>query len=246
MPSAYRFTNQSVERITKEWMAAIERDYSHPCIITWVPFNESWGVPDLASRTCHQNCVYALYYLTKTLDATRPVLGNDGWENIATDIVGIHDYDNEPARLKDRYGANIVVSELMKQRSPAGRFIALSDFSHRDQPVMLTEFGGIAYTAQGEQDGKAWGYGRSFSRSEFSDRVRELFQAVHSSKIIRGFCYTQLTDTFQEANGLLFADRTPKLKIEDIAQMVRGEPHTKDEVSDYAKTEQRRENPIYL
>ena len=47
MPSAYRFTQQSVQRVTREWTAAIARDASHPCVVAWVPVNESWGVPNL-------------------------------------------------------------------------------------------------------------------------------------------------------------------------------------------------------
>jgi beta-galactosidase/beta-glucuronidase len=93
MPAAYRFTRTAIKRTVREWTEVIERDYSHPCVIVWVPFNESWGVPELASRGDQRHAVEALYHLTKTLDPTRPVIGNDGWEASATDIIGIHDYD---------------------------------------------------------------------------------------------------------------------------------------------------------
>ena len=99
MPSAYRFTTQSVERVSREWTAVIHRDYSHPCIMAWVPINESWGVPNLPDNPRERHYVQALYHLTRTLDPTRPVIGNDGWESVATDIVGIHDYDDDPDRL---------------------------------------------------------------------------------------------------------------------------------------------------
>jgi hypothetical protein len=95
MPSAYRFTKTSIERLTREWTEVIERDASHPCIIAWVPFNESWGEPDLPDSPAQRHYVQALYHLTKTLDPSRPVVGNDGWESVATDIVGIHDYDDQ-------------------------------------------------------------------------------------------------------------------------------------------------------
>jgi beta-galactosidase/beta-glucuronidase len=93
MPAAYRFTRTAIKRTVREWTEVIERDYSHPCVIVWVPFNESWGVPELASQGDQRHAVEALYHLTKTLDPTRPVIGNDGWEASATDIIGIHDYD---------------------------------------------------------------------------------------------------------------------------------------------------------
>src|SRR5687767_3815733 len=82
MPSAYRFTPRSVERISREWSEAIQRDASHPCIICWVPINESWGVPDLPNVEAQRHFVRALYHLTKSLDPTRPVIGNDGWEMV--------------------------------------------------------------------------------------------------------------------------------------------------------------------
>ena len=94
MPSAYRFTRESVDRLTREWLKAMERDISHPCIIAWVPFNESWGVPDLPDSPAQRHWVQSLYHLTKTLDPTRPVIGNDGWESVATDLIGIHDYEH--------------------------------------------------------------------------------------------------------------------------------------------------------
>ena len=40
---------RAIKRTVREWTEAIERDYSHPCVIVWVPFNESWGVPDLTA-----------------------------------------------------------------------------------------------------------------------------------------------------------------------------------------------------
>jgi hypothetical protein len=36
---------------------------------------------------------------------------------------------------------------------------------------------------------------------------------VRSLGLLSGFCYTQFTDTYQEANGLLTADRRPKFPI---------------------------------
>src|SRR5206468_421864 len=102
----------SVERVTSEWQAVIARDASHPCIVAWVPFNESWGVPNLPDSAAERNYVQALYHLTRTLDPTRPVIGNDGWESVATDIIGIHDYDADPARLRQRYHSEEVRTRL--------------------------------------------------------------------------------------------------------------------------------------
>ena len=212
MPSAYRFTNDSIQRTTREWMDVITRDYSHPCIIAWVAFNESWGVPNLPHNPAERHYVRGLFHLTKTLDPTRPVVGNDGWESVATDIIGIHDYDPDPDRLAKRYRADEVLPRLFRRERPGGRSLVLEGKRHADQPLMLTEFGGITYS----EDEKTWGYARVSSARALKRNYTTLLHTVHSLGVFAGFCYTQFADTYQEANGLLFADRTPKFSIEDI------------------------------
>lgn len=221
MPSAYRFTPKAVERLMKEWAEVIERDASHPCIVVWVPFNESWGVPDLTATPAHRHCVQALYHLTKTLDPTRPVIGNDGWESTATDILAIHDYDTQLDRLARRYGPEVKLSDLFDRQRPGGRVLTLDGYPHQGQPIMLTEFGGIAFTPPEDHD-HTWGYARSSNISELQIQYTNLLHTVNKIEMFSGFCYTQLTDTFQEANGLLYADRTPKFPMEAIAAATRG------------------------
>jgi hypothetical protein len=231
MPSAYRFTKDSIERVTREWMEALARDSSHPCIVAWVPFNESWGVPDLPDSPSQRHYVQALYHLTKTLDPTRPVIGNDGWESVATDIVGIHDYDYDPERIAKRYGNDEVQSQLFKRERPGGRLLLLSGETRPDQPIMLTEFGGIAFS---RDHSHTWGYSRSEDAKEFTERYRALMEVVRNLSSLAGFCYTQFTDTYQEANGLLFADRTPKFPLEEIALATRGPMQPQDHQVEFA------------
>jgi hypothetical protein len=222
MPSAYRFTRSSIERLAREWTAVLDRDISHPCIVAWVPFNESWGVPDLPDSPAQRHYVQALYHLTKTLDPTRPVIGNDGWESVATDIIGIHDYDDQPERIARRYGTE-EVPRLFKRERPGGRLLLLEN-QQADQPIMLTEFGGIAYSG----DAGTWGYSRSESAEEFTRQYTQLLRVVRTIPLLAGFCYTQFTDTYQEANGLLYADRRPKFPVEEIALATRGPRSQKD------------------
>jgi beta-galactosidase/beta-glucuronidase len=222
MPSAYRFTRTAIKRTVKEWTEAIERDYSHPCVIVWVPFNESWGVPELPAVRSHRHAVEALYHLTKTLDTTRPVIGNDGWESTATDIIGIHDYDANVEHMRQRYGAEIAPEQLFDRRRPGGRILTLDGYPHRGQPVMLTEFGGIAF-AKCPQAGvkQIWGYTSAKDEAEFMAMYQQIVNTVIHTALFAGFCYTQFADTFQEANGLLCADRTPKIPLEEIAKITR-------------------------
>lgn len=204
-----------------EWTEVIDRDYSHPCIIVWVPFNESWGVPDLPEKVTHQHCVQAMYHLTKTLDPTRPVVGNDGWEATTTDIVGIHDYDGSPHRLLERYGPRADLDDLFRLRRPGGRLLVLEGHPHRGQPIVLTEFGGIAIRSAGSEP-DVWGYTLSDDHTDLEQRYVSLLRGVSKIELFAGFCYTQLTDTFQEANGLLTADRRPKIPLDRIRRATLG------------------------
>jgi hypothetical protein len=219
MPSAYRFTPQSVERLSREWTDVIQRDYSHPCIIAWVPINESWGVPNLPDNPRERHYVQALYHLTKTLDATRPVIGNDGWESVATDIIGIHDYDDQPARIARRYHADEVLPRLFKRERPGGRLLVLEGPAQADIPLMLSEFGGIALA---HSDSGIWGYTMCRTPDDFARQYERLLQVVRNLALLAGFCYTQFSDTYQEANGLLYADRTPKIPLPQIAKATAG------------------------
>ena len=218
MPSAYRFTKQSVRRVTREWTAAIERDSSHPCVVAWVPVNESWGVPNLPDNPAERHYVQALYHLTRTLDPTRPVIGNDGWESVATDIIGIHDYDPDPERLARRYHADEALPRLFSRERPGGRLLVLEGQRHSDLPIVLSECGGIALSARPG----TWGYGRAMTAGELSEKYARLMGALDSIGLLSGFCYTQFADTYQETNGLLDAARRPKIPLDRIAAATRG------------------------
>jgi beta-galactosidase/beta-glucuronidase len=216
MPSAYRFTRTSVARLTKQWLEVLERDVSHPCIIAWVPFNESWGVPNLPANQAERHYVEALYHLTKTVDPSRPVVGNDGWESVATDLIGIHDYDDDPDRIRRRYPDVDALPKILQRERPGGRALVLEGEGRH--PIILSEFGGIALARPG-----VWGYTACRTPEELARRYRALLRAVHDIDLFAGFCYTQFADTYQEANGLLLADRTPKFPLEEIAQATRGD-----------------------
>jgi len=219
MPSAYRFTPRSVDHLTREWLDVVRRDASHPCLVAWVPFNESWGVPNLADSQRERDYVQALYHLTRTLDPTRPVVGNDGWESVATDVIGIHDYDANPSKIARRYASYEDLPRLFKRERPGGRMLVLARQVDRDQPVVLSEFGGIALA---KSTATTWGYSEARDADDLRRRYTALLAAVRSVEMFAGFCYTQFADTWQEANGLLYADRTPKFAIELIDQATRG------------------------
>jgi beta-galactosidase/beta-glucuronidase len=216
MPSPYRFTPLAVRRLVTEWTEVIRRDSGHPCIVAWVPLNESWGVPDLTVNPAHREYVRALYHLTKTLDPSRPVVGNDGWEHLATDIITIHDYASNPRVLQERYATPESVELVIQRQEPGGRSIRLPELAAGDQPVVLSEFGGVALKREG------WGYSRAATADDLARTYEEMIAALHQCRGIAGYCYTQLVDTFQEQNGLATMDRIPKVDPARIAQATRG------------------------
>ncbi|MEA2511679.1 MAG: hypothetical protein QOJ59_1166, partial [Thermomicrobiales bacterium] len=209
MANAYVFSDAAVERLTREWLEVLRRDYNHPCIVTWMPLNESWGVPNLERDPAQRAYVRGLYHLTQALDPTRPVIGNDGWEHIASDVWGIHDYATEGDALRERYGTAEAVERTLREVQPLYRTIALPEAHRAGEPIMLTEFGGI--TDAQTSDEPWWGYGSAGDPEALRVKYDDLVGAVLDCPTIAGFCYTQLTDTEQERNGLLTADRTPKL-----------------------------------
>jgi beta-galactosidase/beta-glucuronidase len=219
MPSCAAFSHESVERTIKEWMETIKRDYNHPSIVAWVPLNESWGIPSIDTNKMEQHHSLTMYHLTHSLDNTRLVISNDGWELTKTDICAVHNYNHgskgEEAKF-NYYKESLAEKENILVSQPAGRKIYAKGFEHRGEPFMLTEFGGIAFNIP---DSLGWGYTVVSTEKEFLEVYERIIEAVYNSKAIYGFCYTQLTDVEQEINGLLTYDRKPKCQLESIKEI---------------------------
>ncbi|TFW21769.1 glycoside hydrolase family 2 [Massilia arenosa] len=220
MPSAYGFSSETVHGVMEEWKELVERDISHPCVVAWVPTNESWGVPELMYDRRQVDFVKALYHMTRALDGSRPVVGNDGWEMPCGDFVNIHDYHADPEVLVERYGTREKVAYSLEHVQPARRRLVIDGFTGLGQPLFLSEFGGIA-CMEGPNT-KGWGYSVAKDGEELLARYEKLMAAIHRCLPLSGFCYTQLTDTFLEKNGLLTENRVPKAPIEALAAATRG------------------------
>ncbi|GHV50897.1 beta-glucuronidase [Spirochaetia bacterium] len=219
MPSAYRYCPESCRHILNEWTTFIERDMNHPSIICWVPFNESWGLRNIVHNKSQQEFAAAIYHLTKALDGTRLVSVNDGWEQTVSDICGIHDYVRDGTAL----GKKLRNLPALLQCAAQNRMLYAEGFAHRGEPVLITEFGGIAFSH--ETDGQKWGYsGGVADTGEFLERLRGLVDAILECENLQGYCYTQLTDLMQEVNGLAYMNRKLKIPAEKFREIFSRSP----------------------
>lgn len=212
LPSNHWFSDSCTQKITDEWLKIVRQNYNHPSLVTWVVFNESWGVLNIANNARQQNLATGLYYLTKSIDPMRPVVSNDGWEHTVSDILTLHHYEQNGERLFRIYQDILCQTEgcsLSGARKPYAK-----GYSYGGQPIIFSEFGGTAYIADAQNE--CWGYGVGVRNDEeFLERFGGLIQAIGKMNIA-GYCYTQVTDVEHEVNGLLQADRTPKVPLEEI------------------------------
>lgn len=216
--NAYLFDEEYAGRFTREWIEIVERDYNHPSIIMWVPVNESWGTPN--PRDIQQQYhLKANYMLLKSLDPTRLVIDNDGWEHTdTTDLFGFHDYTRTGPLFYDKYKDAGKPDFVFP---PNGRAAVVPGYKYNGSPIFLSEFGGIAYIAPGSNVPKdAWGYsGVEPDQRAAIIRLRGLWEAIAKIPAITGICYTQLTDVEQEINGLLTYDRKPKFDAKALREL---------------------------
>jgi beta-galactosidase/beta-glucuronidase len=222
LPSAYRPGSSSATNLLHEWTDLVQSHRGHPSVVTWVPVNESWGVPAAEHDPRQRALIEALTAAARALDGTRPVSANDGWETTGGDVVGVHDYAQDPTVLRARYGDAAAVDRHLQGRRWDGRLADLDRRGADGRAVVLSEFGGIALGGEGVVS--AWGYDRARDGADLATRYRELWAAVHDSTGLAGACWTQLTDTYQEVNGLLHADRTPKADLEELRAATMGLP----------------------
>lgn len=188
---------EAIYSVLPEWLEELERDFNHPCIVGWCPFNET---SDHAGHKQYDELLRLVYRTTKAIDDTRPCIDTSGYIHVETDVFDVHDYNQDPVSFKARY------DRLMRD----GVFDQPC-FEDRQQycggkPVFVSEYGGIQ-----KSDGSGWGYGSAPENDEmFLARYRGLTDALLDNSKMFAFCYTQLTDVEQEKNGLYTYDRQPK------------------------------------
>ena len=187
---------EALEVMLPQWLEAVARDLNHPAIVGWCPFNET-------SPHRRPELLRQVRRVTKAVDPTRPVIDTSGYVHVETDVDDCHDYTQEPETLRAHFAD-------FAEGGPPWRN-SEHDARHRGQPFFVSEYGGIWWNPN-QQDDKAWGYGeRPRTEQEFLARYRALAETLLFHPRMCGFCYTQLYDVEQEVNGLYTFDRRPKL-----------------------------------
>lgn len=190
-----------LENFLPEWLEEVERDFNHPALVGWCPFNETWDDPKTGARQ-DDDVLRATYLATKALDSTRPVIDTSGNFHVVTDIYDIHDYDQDPDSFRAKLAPMAKggeAHETFPQRQ-----------KYEGQPYFVSEYGGTWWNPTPEDDNN-WGYGnRPDSEDEVLRRFAGLASAMLENPAVCALCYTQLTDVEQEQNGLYSYDRGRK------------------------------------
>jgi len=206
--------------ILPEWLEELNRDYNHPSIVGWCPFNETWNLHGCQQ---HDNLLRMIYRVTKSVDPYRPCIDTSGNFHVETDIFDVHDYNQDPVTFKANYDRLMTEGVLHDQLATSRHVGSANRQKYPGGITFVSEFGGIRWAA-GEKDEtrrKSWGYGKDVLDAEdFKNRFKGLFDALLDNDRMFGFCYTQLTDVEQEQNGLYTYNRVAKFDPAWVSSVV--------------------------
>ncbi len=200
----------ALHSVLPEWLECIERDFNHPCIVAWCPWNETWNKAQISSN------ISVVYSVTKAADPTRPVIDSSGGFHAFTDIFDVHDYEQDPTAFAERYTRHANGDYFDPFPGNQSAYTG-------SVPYIVSEFGGTRWKTNEtyETHSDAWGYGNApKTPEEFCERYCRLIETLLKNPSISGFCYTQLTDVEQEQNGLYNYDRTNKFS-DEIYELMR-------------------------
>lgn len=221
-----------------QWLEAVQRDINHPSIVGWCPLNETHQV--LHDRiTVLDDVTRAMFLATKLADPSRPVIDASGYSHRVpeTDVYDSHSYEQDPEAFRTEQQGLAEGRPFLNRPATLGE-IGLphgqTEYSvpYAGQPFFVSEYGGIWWNekeaAQAEQERKAvgsdqadsWGYGdRVRSEEEFYARFAGLTNVLLDDPNMFGYCYTQLTDVFQEKNGLYDFKRGDKFDVDRLRRI---------------------------
>ncbi len=200
---------ENIYNFLPEWLEAVERDYNHPAIVGWCPFNETW---DYFGHPQDNRLIHLVWQTTKALDKTRPVIDTSGNYHVETDIYDIHEYDQNIDILHERYDVAKVGESLFDYHGRDG-----SRQKYGGQPIFVSEYGGT-WWSPGVEGG--WGYGATpKEETEAVNRICGLTKYFLENPNFCAFCYTQLYDVEQEQNGVYTYERKRKFSDESYKKL---------------------------
>jgi beta-galactosidase/beta-glucuronidase len=196
-----------------QWLEVILRDYSHPSIVGWCGLNETHQ-PITDEVVGLSDVTLGVFLAAKALDTTRPVLDTSGYSHrvLETDVYDCHDYEQDPEKFRQRQAGLAEGKPFMN--GPADTPWSVP---YKGQPFFVSEFGGIWWNPEVKPGEASWGYGqRPTTLEEFYQRFEGLCAVLLEDPLMFGYCYTQLTDVYQEQNGIYTFDRGMKFDLERI------------------------------
>jgi len=225
-PGPYDDHQQPTTSFVTQWLEALERDVNHPAIIGWCPLNETWQW-NSDRITQLDDVTRALFLATKLVDPTRPALDASGYSHriAEVDIYDSHSYEQDPEKFATQQAG-------LAEGAPYVNVVEGREIStpYGGQPYFVSEYGGIWWNAElaakaaGDDRAESWGYGqRVGDLEEFHTRFAGLTAVLRDDPQMFGYCYTQLTDTFQEQNGIFDFERNPKFdlaRLREVQQQV--------------------------
>lgn len=220
----YHNKPEAIYSFLPQWLEELKRDYNHPAIVGWCPFNETWN--KIGHRQ-YDDLIRMAYRVTKAVDPYRPCIDTSGNFHVETDIFDVHDYDQNPVTFKEHYDKLMTEGDLYDMLGSQEELIKHPDSANRQfytgGPTFVSEYGGIRWAAGVKDESRqgSWGYGEDVKGMEdFKYRFKGLTDALLDNHCMLGFCYTQLTDVEQEQNGLYTYDRVAKFDPEWIKSVV--------------------------
>jgi beta-galactosidase/beta-glucuronidase len=222
MPSFYEFNDIAAKRMLDEWQMIVKSHYNFPSVMAWVCLNESWGVPGIIDDKHQQAFADAMVHATKSIDQTRIVISNDGWEHTHSDVITLHNYRETYDELYQSYNDITKVLNRKAEYKFLPKFPLANGYEYKQQPIIISEFAGIAFEKDTDS---GWGYGKNVqNESEFLNKLESQVNALLDIPQLSGYCITQLTDVQQEVNGLYTEDRKLKVDLSKLKKIIEKNP----------------------
>ncbi len=204
------------DAMRKEWETALRgmlrRDFNHPSILSWVLFNEQWGLlskdPSAPGKKAYlpetQEWVGTRVDMAKQLDPTRLVEDNSpccGGGHVKSDFNSWHAY-------LPGWKWKETLAEAAAKSHPGSTWNYLGGRAQDEEPMLNSECGNV------------WGYQGSTGDVDWSFDYHAMIDAFRRHPQVAGWLYTEHHDVINEWNGYVKADRS--LKETGLGEIVPG------------------------